>query len=79
MLYIAVLSHNTPVGRLIRAVSALEAVDHWEDWLGQRPVQWQWHATEIILLLLLLKILCKLLSRFESDLVFITQVGADRA
>jgi hypothetical protein len=35
------LSHDTLVSRLIHAVSALEAIDNWEDWLGQRPVQWQ--------------------------------------
>jgi hypothetical protein len=73
------LPHNAPIGCLEHAVSALEAVDDWEHWLWQRPVEWQWHAAEIILPLPLLKILGELLSRFESDLVFITQVGADRA
>jgi len=41
MLCIAVLSHDTPVGRLVRAVSVLEAIDNWEDWLWSKLSRWQ--------------------------------------
>jgi len=76
MLGIAMLSYYTPIGCLICAVFALEAIDNWEDWLGQRPVQWQWHTTEIILPLPLLEILGKLLSRFYLDLVFVAYMAS---
>lgn len=71
MLLVAMLPYNALISRLVCAVSALEAVNNWEDWLGQRHVLWQWYIAKIILPLPLLEILCKLLLEFRSDLVFL--------